>query len=58
MPKDYESIKRSLRKQHKDWSEDKLKEAAARITNSKRKAAGKPPARFHMGKREKREDRD
>jgi hypothetical protein len=59
MPKDYEAIKRSLRKQHKDWPESKLKEAAARITNSKRKAAGKPPARFHVKRhKEDRDDRD
>ena len=48
MPKDYEAIKQSLRKQHKDWDDARLKQVAAKITNSKRKAAGKPPAKFHV----------
>ena len=51
MPEDYEKIKQALRKQHPDWSDDKLKESAARITNSKRKAAGRPPAKFHAYKK-------
>jgi len=47
MPQDYEAILSSLRKQHPSWSEQKLKTTAAKITNSNRKKAGKPPARFH-----------
>jgi len=47
MPEDYEAIKRSLRKQHPDWPEAKLKEHAAKITNAKRNAEGRPPAKFH-----------
>jgi len=51
VPKDYEAIKESLRKQHPNYSEDQLKEHAARITNAKRAAAGKPAARFHVKKK-------
>lgn len=47
MPRDYESILSSLRKQHPDWSEAKLKTAAAKIANSRRKKSGRPPAKFH-----------
>lgn len=53
MPKDYEAVRDSLRKQHPDWSLEKVKRQAAKITNSRRKKAGKPAARFH-GKRKKK----
>ena len=47
MPKDYEAIKRSVRKQNPSMSEKEVKTRAAKITNSRRKKAGKPPAKFH-----------
>jgi hypothetical protein len=47
MPADYEAILASLRKQHPDWSTARLKTSAAKITNSRRKASGRPPAKFH-----------
>jgi len=46
-PEDYEQILASLRKQHPKWPESKLKTVAAKITNSNRKASGRPPAKFH-----------
>lgn len=51
MPKDYEKIRRSLRKAHPDWSEKKVKEMAARTTIKQRKKAGKPKPRFHRKKK-------
>lgn len=51
MPKDYEAIRASLQKQHPDWPLARVKSAAARITNAKRKKAGKPPAKFHVNKK-------
>ena len=51
MPKDYEAIRDKLRKQHPDWSMAKVKTRAARITNARRKKAGKPPARFHVNRK-------
>lgn len=48
-PRDYESIKRSLAREGLKGKE--LKTRAAKITNAQRKKAGKPPARFHRGKK-------
>lgn len=47
MPADYERILESLRRQHPDWSPARLKTAAAKIANARRKKAGRPPAKFH-----------
>lgn len=47
-PRDYESIKRSLARQ--GYKGKDLKTRAAKATNSQRKKAGKPPAKFHRGK--------
>jgi hypothetical protein len=46
-PKDYEAIKKSVRKQNPSLPADKVKEKAAKITNARRKKAGRPPAKFH-----------
>ena len=46
-PRDYEAIKKSERARSPNLSEKKLKTKAAKITNAKRKKAGKPPAKFH-----------
>lgn len=50
MPKDYEAIRDSVRKQHPDWPLAKVKTVAAKITNKRRKKAGRPAARFHVSK--------
>ena len=50
MPEDYEAILAYLRKQHPKWPESELKTVAAKITNSKRKEQGRPPAKFHRKK--------
>lgn len=47
MPKDYDAIKRSVTKEHPNWSAKKVKTVAAKITNANRKKAGRPPAKFH-----------
>ena len=51
MPKDYEAIKKSVKKQHPEYSDKEAKEHAARITNAERARAGKPPAKFHHPKK-------
>lgn len=53
MPKDYEHIRDSYRKQHPNMPLSEVKKHAARITNAKRKKAGKPAARYHVNKRKK-----
>lgn len=45
MPKDYEAIKAKMLK--KGMGDKAAKTHAAKITNAKRKKAGKPPAKFH-----------
>lgn len=52
-PEDYENILRSLRKSNPSASDKELKTRAAKITNARRKKAGKPPARFHVNKRKR-----
>ena len=44
-PRDYEAIKRRMLKKGK--GEKAAKTSAAKITNARRKKAGKPPAKFH-----------
>lgn len=44
-PKDYEAIKGKLLKKGEGLKAAKT--SAAKITNAKRKKAGKPPAKFH-----------
>lgn len=51
MPKDFEAIKRSLRKSNPKMSEKELKTRAAKITNAQRKKSGRPPAKFHRKKK-------
>lgn len=47
-PRDYEAIKKKLLKEGK--GEKAAKTSAAKITNARRKKAGKPPAKFHRGR--------
>lgn len=51
MPKDYEAIKKSVKKQNPGLSEKAAKTKAAKITNAQRKKQGRPPAKLHKGKK-------
>lgn len=46
-PKDYEAIKRSVRKSNPKMPLKQVKTRAAKITNARRRRSGKPPAKFH-----------
>lgn len=50
MPKDYEAIKKSVKKRSPGMSEKAAKTKAAKITNAQRKKQGRPPAKFHRKK--------
>lgn len=50
-PKDYEAIKRSVKKRNPGMSEKAVKGKAAKITNARRKKSGRPPAKFHRKKK-------
>ena len=50
MPKDYEAILKNVTKSHPKLGLAERKTMAAKITNSRRKKSGRPPAKFHRGK--------